>query len=116
MGPGTALCPFRDRLAMIPNRLVVSAYWGRSTRLWFITRVALSVVFLLGGENPLQLSILAIIAIATLASGLGLVDLRRHREQSLLGNLGVSQTFQAMLVCIPSIVGEGLLLVAGRAF
>jgi len=99
---------------MIPNPLVFRTYWMRSGRLWLVTRLALSSVFLLAGENPLRLSLLAIVAIAALASVLGLVDLRRNREQSLLGNLGVSQGFVAVLVSVPAILGEGMLLLAGN--
>ncbi len=78
----------------------------RSARLWAITRIALSAVFFLAGENPLRLSIFPVVGIVALVTVLGAIEIRRNREMALLGNLGVSPLPLSAILLGPAATGE----------
>lgn len=94
---------------MRPNRLVARAYLFRGTKLWLVTRAALSGAFILAGDDPLRLSAAAIAGILLLSISLGYLDTRIHRESVLLGNLGVSPLSLGALFAAPALAGEILL-------
>ena len=100
---------------MTPDSLVIRHYIFRAAKLWLIARMALSALIVLAGDNPLRLSFAAIIATIILVSFLGLVEVRRNREQSLLGNLGVSSQTVITMLSAPAVFGEALLWLLGQA-
>lgn len=100
--------------ATIPTGLIIRSYCARSLRLWVLLRLALSVVFLLAGDNPFRLATPTALAIAGLSSFLALLDVQRNRELSLLGNLGISSGMLAALLSAPPFISEAILIVLGR--
>ncbi len=86
--------------------MIMRPFALRSAKLWAITRIALSAVFFLAGDNPLRLSIFPVVGIVALATALGASEIRRHREMAFLGNLGVSPLPLSAILFGPAAIGE----------
>lgn len=91
---------------MRPNPLIVRAYLFRGALLWIVTRAAITGVLVLAGGNALRLSTAALIEVVLLIVALGWIETRRHRERSLLGNLGVSPLALSAFFAGPALLGE----------
>jgi hypothetical protein len=60
--------------------------------------------------NPLAMPLSAVGALILVSAGVSLLQMARHHEFDLLGNLGVARASIAALVLVPPVVGEALLL------
>jgi hypothetical protein len=100
---------------MRPNRLIVRAYLSRGARLWLVTRVLLSGVFLLAGTNPVQLPVATGVEIVLLSIGVSFLETRRRRERAFLANLGVRPVMLGALFAGPAMLGEAALRLGGTA-
>lgn len=100
---------------MLPNPLIVRAYLSRSARLWLVTRVLLSGVFLLAGINPFQLSGAVGVEVIVLSVALSFLESRRCREGLFLANLGIRPLILGALFTGPAVIGEVALHFGGSA-
>lgn len=86
----------------------------RSTLLWFLGRLTLAALLLIGEGNPVVLhpkaSLLLVIAVGVLSS----LDTRRRNEDLLLANLGTSRSTIYLLGFGPPLALEFLVAVIGR--
>lgn len=101
---------------MRPNPLIVRAYLFRGALLWIVTRAAITGVFVLAGGNALKLSTVALVELVLLIVALGWIETRRHREISLLGNLGVSPLVLSAFFAGPALLGEIVVLIGAAVF
>lgn len=91
---------------MRPNRYIVRAYVVRGARLWLIARLAIVVLFLLGGTDPVRLSTSVTVALVVLTVAICFLDTYRHRERAFLGNLGVGPLLLTTMFVTPALLGE----------
>lgn len=100
---------------MLPNWLIARSYLSRGARLWALTRVLLSGVFLIVGIDPLQLSGTASASIILLSVALSFVETHRCRESVFLANLGIGPLILSAWFAGPAVVGEVALHLSGAA-
>jgi hypothetical protein len=101
---------------MRPNRLIVRAYLSRGARLWLLTRLLLSGVFLLAGTTPVPLSAAVGVEFILLNVAVSVLETRRRRERAFLANLGLRPLILGALFAGPAMIGEVALRVGGVAF
>ena len=100
---------------MLPNRLLTTLLLRRGTRLWAITRVTISGLILLAGDDPLRLPVTTTVAVILLCGTLGYVEGHINHERDLLGNLGVRRRSVAPFFFLPALLGELLIRAAASA-
>lgn len=98
---------------MTPTPMIVRAYIGRGARLWLLTRLAVGIVFLFAGLNPLDVSARNAFGLVLLSVFVCSVETTQRRELVLLGNLGVSYVQLGAFFALPAVAGELLLQIAG---
>lgn len=98
---------------MLPTGLIVRSFTTRSLRLWAVTRLAVSFILALGGNNPLQLSTLTVIAIVGLSTALAIFEVRRHGEHAVVASMGISPAYLSAMLWIPPVIGELALMAIG---
>jgi hypothetical protein len=91
---------------MRPDRLILRAYLTRAVKLWLVSRILITVVFLFAGVDPLRLSVAAILEVVLVVVAIGFLDIRRHHESALLDNLAVSPRTLVALFAGPALAGE----------
>lgn len=94
---------------MVPNTLVVSAYLRRGLLLWVVIRAAITFVLLIAGADIRKLSTTALVEVILLIVVLGWLEILRHRERTLLSNLGISPIVLSILLAVPAMLGEAAL-------
>jgi hypothetical protein len=87
-------------------------YLRRSALIWLTMRLVVSLVFLLGGGNPLDVPPSVAAAIVGTSVGLLFADIGLHHERLLIANLATSNAAIAMIAAIPGIAGEVALSLA----
>jgi hypothetical protein len=97
---------------MRPDRLIVRAYVTRAVKLWLLSRILITVVFVFGSVDPLRLSVAAVLEVVLVVVAIGFLDIRRHHERALLDNLAVSPLTLVALFAGPALVGEIVVRVA----
>jgi hypothetical protein len=100
-------------LSVLTRGLILRSFTTRSFKLWAITRLAVSFVLVLGGNNPLNLSLFTITAIVALSTVLGIIEVRRHRENTILASIGISPAYLSAMLWMPPAIGELGLLAIG---
>lgn len=100
---------------MRPNPLIARAYLARGARLWLLTRVSISGVFLLAGFDPATLSAAPTLAIVFLSIFVCLLETGRRRERALLANLGIHPLMLGALFAGPALIGEIAVRLGGAA-
>ena len=73
----------------------------------------MSVVLLFGQGDPLRLTASQTLVLLGAIIAIAFVDMRRHRETILIGNLGLHPVMVALLFGAPALVGE--ILIRGGA-
>jgi hypothetical protein len=101
--------------SMVPNTLVASAYLRRGLLLWLVTRAAITSVLLIAGADIRKFSTTALVEVVLLIVVLGWFEILRHRERTLLGNLGVSPLVISILFAVPAMLGEAMLRIGAAA-
>jgi hypothetical protein len=94
---------------MVPNTLVANAYLRRALLLWLVLRGAITFVLLIAGADIWKLSTTALVEVVLLTVVLGWLEILRHRERTLLSNLGVSPLALSILFAVPAMLGEAVL-------
>ncbi len=61
---------------------------------------------LLGGTDLLNLSIQITVVLVLVVLSLGWIEIRSHRELSLIGNLANKPAIISVLVVVPAVAGE----------
>lgn len=92
------------------NRLLATAYLARHARLWLLTRLLVSALFLRAEENPLQIALGGVGGLIVLSAAVNLFEIYRRHEFDLLGNLGVHRRSLAWWALLPPLLGETALL------
>ncbi|MEO5590338.1 MAG: hypothetical protein ABIS03_12185 [Gemmatimonadaceae bacterium] len=101
---------------ILPNFLISQSYLLRGISLWVLTRVAIAGVLLLAGGDAVELSTAAALEVVVLIVALGWIETFRHRERTLLGNLGVSPLVTSLFFAGPAILGELFTRIGGAFF
>jgi hypothetical protein len=94
---------------MVPNTLVANAYLRRGLLLWLLLRAVITSVLFIAGAEIWQLSATALVEVVLLTVLLGWLEILRHRERTLLNNLGVSPLILSSLFAVPAMLGEAML-------
>ena len=96
-----------------PSALIARTFFARGALLWAGTRALLSAVFLLGGVDPMRLTLGSIILVLAATIGVGAADILRRHEGLLLANLGVSRATAIAFFALPALFGEIVLGIVG---
>lgn len=96
---------------MRPCPLLARMYLRRSALIWLTMRLVVSLVFLLAGGNPLEVSPGVAAAIVGTSVGLLFADIGLHHERLLIANLATSNAAIAMIAAVPGIAGEIVLAI-----
>jgi hypothetical protein len=102
--------------SMRTDPLIVRAYLTRGAKLWLLARALLTLGFMQAAIDPFRLSAVAFVTVVVLSVALGFLEIRRHRERALLGNLGVSPFMLGALFTGPALVGEIAIRLGMAAF
>ncbi len=86
--------------------MIARLYLTRSLWLWCLARALLTLLLLIGGTDPLNLSIQSTIVLVCVILSLGWIEIRRHRELALLGNLAIHPVILSVLLVAPAVAGE----------
>jgi hypothetical protein len=91
---------------MRPHPELVRTYLARGAKLWLATRAMVSVVFLYGHANPVELTPMATGLMVLSAVFVSCADTHRHGERALLGNLGLETPLLVAIFAVPAVLGE----------
>jgi hypothetical protein len=94
---------------VLPNRLIIQAYAVRGFKLWLLTRLAIGLVGLFGGQTLAPDSAVVSFYIVLICAAVNVAEIKRRHERALLGNLGLTRAHLATLFVAPAIVGELLI-------
>jgi hypothetical protein len=98
---------------MHANPLIVRAYAARGAQLWIATRGLLSVLLVLAGINPVDLSVAAVVEIIALSVAVSFFDVHRRHERAFLANLGVHPLSLTVFFAVPALLAEVAVRIGG---
>jgi hypothetical protein len=94
----------------LPEPLLARALMRRGLVMWIVVRVAFfivgSIAAMLLGPPTVRLASGTVVVLVALCALLGVLDVLRRRERTLLANLGVSLPQLVLLLVIPAALGE----------